>query len=163
MKPINFRPLIKTDYPVVANIYKEGIATGLATFETKIPDWNTWNHKYHASCRIIAEQDNKVIGYAVLSPTSNRHVYRGVAEVSVYVTEGKRGFGVGEMLLTKLVEDSEKHGFWTLQASVFSENTASINLHLKCGFRLVGIREQIGQLDGKWHNNHLLERRSTLI
>ena len=96
----------------------------MATFETVVPDWNTWNHKYHESCRIIAEEDNEVVGFAVLSPTSSRHVYHGVAEVSVYVSESKRGIHIGETLLNRLIEESEKEGFWTLQASIFSENIA---------------------------------------
>ena len=162
MNPIILRPLLKDDYANVAKIYEEGITTSLATFETVVPDWNTWHHKYYESCRIIAVEDDEVVGFAVISPTSSRYVYRGVAEVSVYVSENKRGIHIGETLLNRLIEDSEKEGFWTLQASIFSENKASINLHLKCGFSLVGIRRRIGQLNGKWHDNHLLERRSNL-
>lgn len=160
---IAVRPLVKDDWNTVSHIYAEGIASGIATFETKVPDWDLWNEKYIDHCRIVAELNVKVIGFAVLSPVSKREVYKGVAEVSVYVSEKYRGKNIGKLLLNTLIEESERDGFWTLQANIFSENLASIRLHEKCGFRMVGIREKIGKLHGKWHDNQLLERRSNKI
>ncbi len=157
------RPLIKTDWDAVANIYAEGMATGIATFETKVPDWNDWTKKHISSCRIIAETDEIVVGFAVLSQVSQREVYKGVAEVTLYVLQNYKGKHIGETLLNTLIVESEANGFWTLNAAIFSENIASINLHKKCGFRVVGIREKLGQHHGKWHDNYLLERRSKQI
>ncbi|RIA10956.1 phosphinothricin acetyltransferase [Flavobacteriaceae bacterium MAR_2010_72] len=157
------RPVMKTDWIAVSKIYAEGIATGLATFETIVPNWDIWDEKHIKNCRIVAEAEKTVVGYAVLSPVSKRKVYKGVAEVSVYVSELYRGKGFGEILLKRLITESETQGYWTLQASIFSENLASINLHKKCGFRSVGVREKIGMLNGKWYDNHFLERRSKLI
>jgi len=144
---------------MVSKIYADGIATGVATFETKLPTWEEWDNKYIKSCRLVILMDSLVVGFAVLAPTSKREVYKGVVEVSVYVAQEFRGQNLGETLLNHLINESEKHGFWTLQAGIFSENKASIELHKKCEFRVVGIREKIGQLEGKWYDNHLLERR----
>ncbi|HKK11621.1 MAG TPA: GNAT family N-acetyltransferase [Flavobacteriaceae bacterium] len=157
------RPLIKADWETVSRIYTEGIATGIATFETTVPNWKVWNEKYIQHCRIVAELNSEVVGFAVLSPVSKRMVYKGVAEVSVYVSKQHRGYHIGETLLNQLIEESECKGFWTLQANIFSENVASIRLHEKCGFKIVGVREKIGKLHGKWHDNLLLERRSKSI
>ncbi|MDD7884711.1 GNAT family N-acetyltransferase [Flavivirga sp. 57AJ16] len=157
------RTLTKSDWPSVLKIYKEGIATGIATFETEAPSWQQWDAKYVLVCRFVALIKGKVVGFAVLSPTSKRKVYKGVAEVSVYVSKMFKGKYIGETLLRHLINESEANGFWSLQASIFSENIASINLHLKCGFRVVGIREKIGKLYGKWYDNHFLERRSCKI
>jgi len=151
------------DFNAVCSIYEEGIATGIATFETKVPDWTTWNKKYFISCRIVASSNGTVVGFAVLSQASEREVYKGVAEVSVYVRNAYHGNHIGESLLKQLIIESEAHGFWTLQAGIFSENTSSIKLHEKCGFRIVGVREKIGKLNGKWNDNHFLERRSKII
>jgi len=156
------RPLLKTDWESISKIYEEGIATGIATFETEVPTWEQWNEKYIEHCRIVAELDCKVVGFAVLSQVSKREVYKGVAEVSVYVSTNHRGKNIGETLMTQLIKESESKGFWTLQAGIFSENIISINLHKKCGFRVVGIREKIGKLYGKWYDNYLLERRSNI-
>ena len=160
---IAVRILTRSDWDSVSKIYKEGIATGIATFETKVPSWQQWDTKYVPVCRFVALIKRKVVGFAVLSPASKRQVYKGVAEVSVYVSNAFKGKHIGETLLKQLIDESEANGFWTLQASIFSENIASINLHLKCGFRVVGIRERIGQLNGKWYDNHFLERRSCKI
>jgi phosphinothricin acetyltransferase len=157
------RELLKTDWNAVSKIYAEGIATGIATFETEVPELELWNDKYIEHSRIVAELNNEVVGFAVLSQVSKRKVYKGVAEVSVYVSTNHWGHKIGETLLKQLIKGSESHGYWTLQANIFSKNTASINLHKKCGFRMVGIREKIGMLHGKWHDNYLLERRSNLI
>lgn len=157
------RPLVKTDWISVSKIYKDGINTGIATFETTVPNWEQWHAKHIACCRIVAEIANNIVGFAVLSPTSKREVYKGVAEVTVYVSENFRGQKIGELLLNKLIKESEINGFWTLQAGIFSENIASISLHKKCGFRLIGIREKIGKLNQKWYDNHFFERRSKYI
>lgn len=156
------RPLLKTDWESVSKIYGEGIATGIATFETEVPTWQLWNEKYIEHCRIVAELNHEVVGFAVLSQVSKREVYKGVAEVSVYVSTNHRGKNIGKIVLIQLIKESESKGFWTLQAGIFSENIASIRLHEKCGFRVVGIREKIGKLHGKWHDNYLLERRRKL-
>lgn len=160
---IVIRPFLEQDWDSVSRIYTEGIATGIASFETKVPNWVEWNQKYITSCRLIAEVDNLVVGFAVISQVSNREVYKGVAEVTLYVSESHRGKQIGETLLNQLIIESEANGFWTLNAAIFSENIASINLHKKCGFRIVGLREKLGQRYGKWHDNYLLERRSKKI
>lgn len=160
---IAVRPLLSNDWDSVSKIYKEGIATGVATFETECPSWENWTNKYFETCRIVAVYQDLVVGFGVLSPVSKRLVYKGVAEVSVYVSEDYRGKNIGELLLKTLIKESEQKGFWTLQAGIFSENKASINLHLKCGFRIVGVREKIGKLKGKWYDNHFLERRSEIV
>lgn len=162
MIDISIRALVKADWDSVSKIYEDGIATGIATFETEVPDWKTWNNKYIETCRLVAMYNNEVVGFAVLSQFSKRKVYKGVAEVTVYVDNNYKGKYFGETLLKALIEQSESNGFWTLQAGIFSENIASIELHKKCGFRVVGIREKIGQRHGKWHNNHFLERRSKI-
>ncbi len=163
MNAILTRPLIKTDRISVSKIYADGIATGIATFETEIPDWEAWSNKHIATCRIVAEKENQVVGFAGLAQVSKRYVYRGVAEVTVYVHKDYKQQHIGEILLRQLIKESEAEGFWTIQAGIFSENIASIELHKKCGFRVVGVREKIGQRHGKWHDNHFLERRSKII
>ena len=149
------------DWAGVRSIYLEGIATGVATFETGAPAWEKWDAGHLQKMRLVARDVNDVIlGWAAVSPVSDRCVYGGVAEVSVYVGEGGRGRGVGRVLLQALIEASERNGIWTLQAGVFPENAASIKLHLRCGFREVGRRERIGKLNGIWRDTLLLERRS---
>lgn len=146
----------------VRAIYMEGIATGDATFETQEPSWESWDAAHLPFARLVAYACDVVAGWAALSPVSKRAVYAGVAEVSVYVAEKYRGRGIGLALLEALVGASEKAGIWTLQASVFPENTASIALHSACGFRMVGRRERIGKLRGAWRDTLLLERRSSV-
>ncbi len=148
------------DWPVVRAIYEEGIATGYATFETSAPDWRAWDAAHLPDCRLVARQDGQVIGWAALSPVSSRAVYRGVAEVSVYVAATARGRGVGRALLAALVAASETADVWTLQAGIFPENEASVALHVSCGFRVVGRRERLGLHHGVWRDVLLLERRS---
>ena len=157
---ILIREMKEADWPFVNEIYRQGIATRNATFETQIPDWIEWNEKHLKECRPVACSQNKIVGWAALSPVSKRYVYRGVAEVSLYVHEKYQGQGVGKFLLEKMVEASEKVGIWTLQASIFPENKISINLHIKCGFREVGRREKLGKLNEIWRDVVLLERRS---
>jgi phosphinothricin acetyltransferase len=152
------------DWEQVRAIYLEGIATGVATFETCAPSWEKWDAGHLRKPRLVArDAAGAVLGWAALSSVSDRCVYGGVAEVSVYVGEGGRGRGVGRALLGALVEASEREGIWTLQAGVFPENAASIRLHLRCGFREVGRRERIGQLNGSWRDTLLLERRSQKV
>ncbi|WP_281987849.1 GNAT family N-acetyltransferase [Aquimarina aggregata] len=153
----------QNDWSQIATIYKEGIDTGIATFETQIPTWEQWDIAHITSCRIKAVLHDKVVGWAALTPTSKREVYKGVAEVSIYITSKCRNLGVGKLLLSQLINESEKHGFWTLQASIFSLNIPSINLHKSLGFREIGYREKVGKLDNIWYDNTILERRSTLI
>lgn len=151
------------DWGMVRSIYQEGIATGNATFETSVPAWEAWDAGHLRDCRFIAREEGRVVGWAVLSPVSGRCVYAGVAEVSVYVTASARGKGVGKALLRALVEGSERQGIWTLQAGIFPENEASIALHKSCGFREVGRRERLGQMNGAWRDVVLMERRSNVV
>jgi L-amino acid N-acyltransferase YncA len=162
---MNYRiaPLQPDDWPAVREIYAEGIATGNATFETELPAWEKWDSGHRADCRLLARDDERVLGWAALSPISTRRVYAGVAEVSVYVAAAARGRGVGKALLKKLMEESEANGIWTLQAGIFPENTASIALHKSCGFHEVGVRRRIGKLGNTWRDVLLLERRSPKI
>jgi L-amino acid N-acyltransferase YncA len=147
----------------VRDIYLEGIATGHATFETSAPVWERWNVAHLPHSRLVAVAGGVVKGWAALSAVSDRCVYGGVAEVSVYVGRDARGAGVGRALLEALVESSERQGVWTLQAGVFPENGASVALHEACGFRQVGRRERIGRMNGVWRDTVLLERRSKLV
>ena len=160
---VTIRPFNNKDWILVSKIYEQGMATGVATFETKAPSFEAWDKKFLPQCRIVAVSNDGVVGFGVLSAVSNRQVYKGVAEVTVYVAKEVRGKGIGKKLLKALIEESENNGFWTLQASIFTENIASIKLHEQCGFRVVGVREKIGQRFGKWYDNHFLERRSTTI
>jgi phosphinothricin acetyltransferase len=157
---MQIRPMLPPDWDAVRAIYLEGIATGNATFETAAPEWDRWDASHRRDCRLVACDDNGVAGFAALSPVSARAVYAGVAEVSVYVAERARGAGVGLSLLRELVRASEAAGVWTLQAGIFPENAASLALHERCGFRVVGRRERIGCRDGRWRDVVLMERRS---
>ncbi|HJY29998.1 MAG TPA: GNAT family N-acetyltransferase [Pyrinomonadaceae bacterium] len=148
------------DWEQVRAIYLEGVREGNSTFETEAPSWEAWDEAHHQSPRLVMRAGGQVLGWAALSPVSKRRVYNGVAEVSVYVTGSARGKGIGRALLEALIENSEQAGMWTLQASIFPENVASIELHLKCGFREVGRRESIAKLNGVWRDTILLERRS---
>lgn len=157
------RDMKASDWDAVAAIYAEGIATGFATFETTVPEYSDWNTAHIETCRLVATVDEKVLGWAALSPVSSRCVYGGVAEVSVYVGKDSRGMGVGKQLLESLVNASEAIGLWTLQSGVFPENEGSIELHKKVGFRYIGKRERVGKLHGEWKDNVLFEKRSTII
>jgi phosphinothricin acetyltransferase len=162
VKETEIRAMAPADWPAVRAIYAEGIATNQATFETAAPDWNRWNETHLQVPRLVAVSANTVIGWAALSPVSARAVYAGVAEVSVYVSAQGRGQGIGTTLLERLIEASEANNIWTLQASIFPENRASIELHKKCGFREVGRRERIGKMHNAWRDTILLERRSNV-
>jgi phosphinothricin acetyltransferase len=157
-------PMTPDDWPAVRTIFEEGIATGDATFETAAPDWPEWDAKHLPQSRLVARESGHLLGWAALSPVSSRPVYGGVAEVSIYVAERARGRGIGHALLDALIAESERHGLWTLQAGIFPENTASIELHRNAGFRVVGRRERIGRMpDGAWRDTILLERRSARL
>ena len=173
-------PMHPRNWPAVREIYREGIATGDATFEVELPDWEKWDSNHRKTCRLVALEPFAddcvdrlippgefaklpVLGWAALSPVSARRVYAGVAEVSVYVAAAARGKGVGRSLLKALIEESEINGIWTLQAGIFPENAASIGLHQSCGFRKVGIRRRIGKLGNTWRDVLLLECRSATV
>jgi L-amino acid N-acyltransferase YncA len=147
----------------VRRIYEEGLATGNATFQTTAPEWEEWDKAHIQTGRLVAFENGIIVGWAALTPVSGRCVYGGVAEISVYVAETARGKGVGKFLLKSLIENSEANRFWTLQAGIFPENVASIKIHEANGFRLIGKREKIGQMNGVWRDTVLLERRSKIV
>ena len=157
------RPMTENDWPSVAEIYKQGIETGNATFEKDIPTWEKWNAGHLPDCRIVATIDDTVIAWAALTLVSGRCVYTGVCEVSVYVSNKYQGLKIGTKILEKLISESEENGVWTLQAGIFPENKASIKIHENLGFRIIGFREKIGKMDGIWRDTILLERRSKNI
>jgi phosphinothricin acetyltransferase len=160
---MEIRTLTADDWDTVRSIYLDGLATGQATFETQAPSWTQWNNAHLPVPRLVATSEECVLGWAALSPVSARAVYVGVAEVSVYVDKDSRGKGVGKALFAALIAESEKNGIWTLQASVFPENVASIALHRACDFCVVGRRERIGKRNGVWRDTLLLERRSKRV
>ncbi len=160
---VHVGPLEASDWPDVRAIFMQGIETGDATFETAAPAWAEWDASHRADCRLVARVDGEVAGWAALSPVSDRCVYGGVAESSVYVASTMRGRGVGRALLRRLVAASEEAGIWTLQAGVFPENERSVGLHQAQGFRVVGVRERLGQSGGRWRDVLLLERRTGAV
>ena len=161
---MTIRNMIPQDWTQVAKIYQDGIATGFATFETKVPSFQDWDNAHVDACRIIAEESGALLGWAALSPVSSRCVYGGVAEVSVYIAKNSRGKGVGKALMEELIKASEDEGYWTLQSGIFPENEPSIKLHENVGFRFLGKRERVGKTsDGVWKDNLLFERRSNKV
>ena len=160
---LEIRDLRAGDWPEVAAIYAEGICTRNATFETAVPAWEEWDAAHLARHRLVAVESGVVVGWAALSPTSARACYAGVAEDSVYVARGRESRGIGSALLDALVAAAEAAGIWTIQTSIFPENPASLALQLRCGFRVVGVRERIAQLDGVWRDTLLLERRAGAV
>jgi phosphinothricin acetyltransferase len=160
---MEIRDLRPDDWPEVARIYEQGIRTGNATFDTSAPEWDAWDFAHEAEHRLVAVEVGRVVGWAALSPVSDRSCYAGVAEHSVYVAEDARGRGVGRALLTALIESTERAGIWTLQAGIFPENEPSVALHLALGFRVVGVRERLGRSHGVWRDVLLLERRSEVV
>jgi L-amino acid N-acyltransferase YncA len=150
-------------WEAVARIFAEGIATGDATFETSVPSWEQWDASHLRDHRLVALENGEVVGWAALAPVSDRCVYGGVSENSVYVAAGTRGRGIGAALLTALIESAEAAGIWTIQTGIFPENEASLRLHERSGFRIVGRRERLGKHDGVWRDVLLLERRSPKI
>jgi L-amino acid N-acyltransferase YncA len=157
------RSLRPQDWPAVRAVYEAGIATGNATFETGAPSWEVWNAAHLPAHRLVAAEGDRVLGWAALAPVSDRCAYAGVAEDSIYVAPAAQGRGVGRRLLGALVASAERAGIWTVQTGIFPENQASVRLHQACGFRVVGVREHLGQLHGRWRDVLLLERRSPLI
>jgi len=158
------RAMLPRDWNEIAVIYQEGIDTKIATFQKEIPTYEAWDNSHTKNCRLVAEYEGTVIGWAALSPISSRCVYAGVAEVSIYIKADFRGMKVGEKLLQELIEESEAEGFWTLQSGIFEINKASQALHKKMGFRMVGYRERIAQdHNGVWQNTVLMERRSRVV
>ena len=157
---VAIRDLRPSDWPEVSRIYAAGIATRNATFETEVPTWEAWDAAHLADRRSVATDLERVVGWIALTGVSDRCCYRGVADLSVYVDPPAQGRGVGRALLEHLVAEAEAAGIWTLQAGIFPENEASLALHRRCGFRVVGTRERIGELDGVWRDVLLLERRS---
>ena len=155
--------MLPTDWQEVSRIYMEGIATGIATFETTVPGFSAWDAAHMASCRLVAAEGDTLMGWAALSPVSSRCVYGGVGEVSIYIGSGFRGKGVGMQLMRALINASEAESLWTLQSGIFPQNRGSIILHEKAGFRYLGKRERIGKRDGIWHDNLLYERRSNVV
>ena len=163
MEAVKIKKMEPTHWPQVKEIYENGIATGHATFETTPPDWEKWDQDHLKFARQVALINNKVMGWAALSAVSGRCVYGGVAEVSLYVSENSRGLGIGKKLMEHLITHSEKNGIWTLQAGIFPENTASVRLHERAGFRIIGKREKIGKLNNHWRDSLFLEKRSTVV
>ena len=163
MSSVEIARLLPEHWGTVARIYAEGMATGNATFETDVPQWEAWDAAHLDDHRLVALSDGQVVGWTALSPVSERCVYAGVAEESVYVASEARGRGIGQALLEELIRGSEHAGIWTIQTGVFPENEASLRLHERVGFRTVGVRQRLGQRDGVWRDVVFLERRSTLI
>lgn len=160
----NIEEMKPSDWKQVRNIYLEGIRTGIATFQTEAPTWESWDKGHLNICRIVARSINGILGWVALSPTSGRDCYKGVAEVSIYVDEKYKGQGIGTTLLTNLIKQSEKNGIWTLYCAIIRENTVSIAMHKKCGFREIGMREKIARMsNGAWHDVVLMERRSRIV
>jgi L-amino acid N-acyltransferase YncA len=156
-------PLLSKHWPAVKAIYEGGLATGNASFQTSAPGWEEWDAAHLRHSRLIAINGDSILGWAALTPVSDRCVYAGVAEVSIYIDNNSRGQGIGKALLQALISESEKNGLWTLQAGIFPEKTPSLQLHAKAGFRTIGTREKIGQMNGVWRDTVLLERRSKTV
>ena len=150
-------------WPAVRTIFEAGIASGDATFETAAPDWEDWDAQHLAEHRLVATDHGRVVGWTALAPVSDRCAYAGVAEDSIYVAPDAQGRGVGRALLAAVVASAEQGGIWTVQTGIFPENQASVRLHQACGFRVVGLRERLGRLHGRWRDVLLLERRSAII
>ena len=163
MSEVIIEEMSNESWETVQRIYNAGIATKNATFQTEAPEWEAWDQSHRKDCRLIAKIDDNIAGWAALSNVSNRCVYAGVSEVSIYIDPAFRGMGVGDQLMKQLITVSEKHGIWTLQAGIFPENEASIALHLKNGFRILGIREKIGKMEFVWRDTVMFERRSKVV
>jgi len=160
---MKFQELTSKHWAQVKNIYEQGIATGNATFQTASPSWEEWDSSHVKTSRIVVTENDEVLGWAAITPVSGRCVYAGVGEVSVYVAANAQGRGLGKALLQELIKQSEADGFWTLTAGIFPENKGSLKIHEKAGFKILGIRERIGKMNGKWRDTVLLERRSEVV
>jgi phosphinothricin acetyltransferase len=161
--PILIEDLRPEHWPEVARIYADGIATGNATFETDVPSWERWDRAHLPEHRFVARRDGAVVGWAAVSPVSDRCVYGGVVEQSVYVDQQLHGQGVGRLLLERLIDSTEQAGIWTIQTGIFPENEGSLRLHERVGFEIVGRRKRLGKLHGVWRDVFLLERRSDTV
>lgn len=157
------REMLLSDAPRILEIYEMGISTRNATFETAVPLWEEWDGNHHGHSRFVYCEDGKVVGWVAVSPVSTRRAYAGAAEISLYVDVNCSGRGIGTALMNKVIQSSEAYGIWTLYSSIFPENLASIAIHRACGFRLVGVREKIACLDGKWRDTVIMERRSKIV
>jgi L-amino acid N-acyltransferase YncA len=161
---ITIRPMTEADWPAVARIYAEGIATGLATFETEVPEWRAFIATHRPEARLVATEDGVVVGWVALARWSSRDVYAGVSWESVYVAANARGRGVGRALLGAAIRASEAAGIWTLTAGIMADNAASIAVHERVGFRRIGVQERVGRdASGRWRDVLLYERRSTIV
>jgi L-amino acid N-acyltransferase YncA len=160
---ISIVPMTDKHADAVLSIYRSGIDEGDATFETEAPTWDAFVSKRMAGHRYVATDGSAVIGWVACSPVSDRCVYSGVVEHSVYVDPAVRGRGTGRRLLDALIESTETGGIWTIQSGVFPENTASLALHRAAGFRVVGVRERIGRHHGIWRDVVMIERRSPRV
>jgi L-amino acid N-acyltransferase YncA len=160
---ITIQPMLASQSEQVLEIYRHGIQSGMATFETEVPEWNVFEQKYLSHSRIVASLQDEVVGWAALSPVSQRECYNGVAEVSVYVHGNYQRQGMGRELLLALISESEKNGIWSLLSVIHEENRASIHLHEQCGFRFIGYREKIAMLDGIWRTTIMMEKRSRKV
>jgi phosphinothricin acetyltransferase len=163
MTACQIAPMTEQHWNAVREIYAQGIATGNATLEQTVPDWKDWDTRHLSTCRLVARVGTEVLGWAALSPVSTRRVYEGIAEVSIYIAEPAQGQGIGSQLMAALITESERNGIWTLQAGILAENATSIRLHRRAGFRVVGTREKIGCMDGRWRDTVLMERRSAVV
>ena len=160
---VELRPLQPDDWRAVSEIYWHGMRDGLATFQTEVPSWAEWDAAHLHGHRLVADLLGEVVGWAALSPASTRRCYAGVVENSIYVAQGARGLGIGRALLEALIGGAEVAGIWTIQTAIFPENRASLALHERCGFRIVGTRERVAKRDGIWRDTVFLERRSEVI
>ena len=163
MNSISILPLENLHWQPVKSIYEQGLTTGVATFETESPSWEEWDSSHVKIGRLIAIENNRVVGWIALSPVSSRCIYGGVAEISVYIHENHRGKGIGKLLLAEVIRVSEDNGYWTLQAGIMPANVGSVKLHESLGFRTVGYREKISKIKGVWQDNLILERRSKVV
>ncbi len=161
---IEIREMTKDDWPEVSEVYSFWLKNGNITFHKTCPSYDEWNKGHLNDCRFVAVSKGKAVGFCVLSPTSQREVYKGVVELSIYIKKEFTGMKIGKMLIEKTIEESENKGYWTIFASAFSTNRQSINLLQKCGFRIIGYREKIGKDKyGRWQDTTYLERRSKKI
>lgn len=159
---IQVQTLLPEHAQAVLAIYAEGLQSGRASFNTLVPSWQQWDAAHLAHSRLVALENNQVLGWVALQPVSSRTCYKGVAEFSIYIANESRGKGIGNLLMAAMINESEANGIWTLQSSTFESNTASIALQKKWGFRVIGFRERIAQLNNAWHNTVMLERRSSI-
>ncbi len=161
---VTIEPMTDADGPAVLEIYGQGIATGVATFETVVPEWRAWTASHRRDCRFVARLDGRVVGWTAVARYSSREVYAGVAWESIYIDAAARGSGVGAALIAALIPATEAAGIWTLIAGAQAENAASLALHERAGFRRIGVQERIGRdATGEWRDVILLERRSSTV